>query len=593
MTRIEALLKQGLDDEPFDWSVRLELAEKLATRGAGDEFDQLLREAPVAPQEEAQAHRLVELANQCECWEGLKQALALFAATKPDSAWGRLAYAQTLLHTGDAATALVHYRHARRLDDSLHDDSLAVMMAEEEAKTAPAPKAEVEVVAEETIVPVTPPARTITPPQEEEVVAAHPDTLAADPASKTVPNDSEVMVVEAAEEDEAEAHDPSQLSAQSRSFIVADGEMVHAHEKQSDSREKLSSIAVAVLIHVAIFVLLGFVGLAMPRPKPPQITASAIANLDSDILEQNEVKKIKRAPVQTASAQMQVTTVQAASAVSMPEINTTLTTFDPIGAGDSFGTSMSFDMGEDGGMVSFFGAKSVSKKVIFVVDFSASMRGEKDKLMRKELAKSVESLPNGVQYQIILFSGPAWYAGQETSKAKKIDEHIGHIVKDGRKEYVWYEGWDKSQRHGGGKSSALYHFSEGEDKLPSSEYITATRANLKKSLKALDDTPLSFGTDWRWPLRMAINMEPDTIYFMTDGSFSTAKGVSKKEMIDELLTLNRKKGKASINTICMMVLNARTELEQLADGTRGEFTLVLEDGTVVRGKELDKVGKKK
>ena len=89
---------------------------------------------------------------------------------------------------------------------------------------------------------------------------------------------------------------------------------------------------------------------------------------------------------------------------------------------------------------------------------------------------------------------------------------------------------------------------------------------------------------------MAMNMEPDTIFFMTDGAFGTAKGVSKKEMIDDLLSYNRKKSKAKINTVCMMVLNARTELEQLADGTRGEFSLVEADGTVLRGRDLD--GKK-
>ncbi len=132
MTQVEKLLKQGLDADPADWSVRLELAVKLTDRGAGDEFEQLLREAPVAPQEESQAHQLVELANQCERWEGLKQVLALFAATQPDSAWGRLAYAQTLLHTGDAATALVHYRHARRLDDTLADPDLDALAAEQD-----------------------------------------------------------------------------------------------------------------------------------------------------------------------------------------------------------------------------------------------------------------------------------------------------------------------------------------------------------------------------------------------------------------------------------------------------------------------------
>ncbi|MCB1229817.1 MAG: hypothetical protein KDN19_06105 [Verrucomicrobiae bacterium] len=615
MNPVEKLLKQGLDAEPEDWSVRLELASKLAERGAGEEFDQLLREAPVAPEEDSQAHRIVELANQCQSWEGLKQVLALYAAARPDSSWARLVYAQTLLHLGDAATALVHYRHARRLDASISDESLDHLLAEHEAKVAAANqateaakaarKAEAEKASvTEEATPVVPAARPLKPPGGGESEEASSEEAPAVVAVAAIAEDHEPHphhVSLAPEEGVPMAmpHDEGEPDYEfdhdhHRAFIVGEGEMVHAQQKESDGKQKVSALTVAVLAHVVIALLLGFYVVSQPRPNPPQITATALPNLDSNELEQKEIKKVQRAPVQTASAQMQVTTVAAASSVAMPEIQSTLTTFDPIGMGDNFGSSMSFDMGDDGGMVSFFGAKSISKKVVFVVDFSASMSGAKDKLMRKELAKSIEALPNGVKYQLIMFSGPAWYAGQETTKAKPYkDGKIAHIVKDKSKEYVWYEGWSEDERHDGGKKSALYHYSEGEDKLPESDYITASRANIRKTLKQIEDTPLSFGTDWRWPLRMAMNMEPDTIYFMTDGAFGTGKGFKKEDMMKELLRYNADHGRAKINTICMMVLQARTELEQLADGSRGEFTLVLEDGTVVRGKELDKFGKKK
>ena len=609
MNAVEKLLKQGLDAEPEDWSVRLELAAKLAERDAGDELDQLLREAPVAPEDESQAHQAVELAHRCDRWDGVKQVLALFAAANPKSSWGKLAYAQTLLHTGDAATALVHYKQARRLDESVSDPTLGQLLSEQEvqaqAQAKASAKKEKETAGSE-VAPVavaatatggdedsgeaTPEVRPLRPPAEAEPASGESKPAAVFVAETNEAEEAPALAVVAEDKEFDEDHGGD------RSFIVGDGEMVHAHEKDSDAKAKISAITVAVLIHVLIAIALGWAVVAMPRPKPPQITANAVANLDDPTLEQKEIKKVKRAPVQSAAAQMQVTTVTAASSVSMPEINTSLTTFDPVGMGDNFGASMSFDMGEDGGMVSFFGAKSISKKVVFVVDYSASMSGAKDKLMRKELSKSIEALPNGVQYQLIMFSGPAWYAGQETTKAKKgEDGKIVHVVKDGRDEYVWYEGWDEDQRHDGSKKSALYHYSEGMDpeKLPTAEYITATRAKIRRTVKEVENTPLSFGTDWRWPLMMAMNMEPDTIYFMTDGAFGTGKGFKKEDMIKEILRYNQKKGRAKINTICMMVLNARTELEALADGSRGEFTLVLEDGTVVRGKELDKMGKKK
>ena len=44
----------------------------------------------------------------------------------------------------------------------------------------------------------------------------------------------------------------------------------------------------------------------------------------------------------------------------------------------------------------------------------------------------------------------------------------------------------------------------------------------------------------------------------------TAVISSKEAMIQDLLEYNRKRGNARINTICMMVLQARQELEQLA-----------------------------
>jgi hypothetical protein len=194
-----------------------------------------------------------------------------------------------------------------------------------------------------------------------------------------------------------------------------------------------------------------------------------------------------------------------------------------------------------------------------------------------------------------LFSGPAWYAGGEVDRGgDKKDKYYNDLVTDGGKKFKWYAGWnEKGRKKPGPSGGSLFHYSEGDDeKLPTAEYIDGTRANIRKSLRHIEKTPLSWGTDWRSPLKMAMNMEPDTIYFMTDGAFGTAKGVSKKAMIDDLLAYNRKHGKAKINTICMMVLQARKELEQLAEGSRGEFTLVNQDGTEVRGKDLDKVGKK-
>jgi len=236
--------------------------------------------------------------------------------------------------------------------------------------------------------------------------------------------------------------------------------------------------------------------------------------------------------------------------------------------------------------VSFFGSKTRARRVVFVVDFSASMIGAKEKLMRQELAKSVKALPESLEFALIFFSGPAWYAGQSVGSAQLMGKFVGNTVTDGQNRYVWYEGWDEKGRHSGSNKTALHHFSEGDQRLPRGKYLRASAINIRNTIKVIEATPLVFGTDWRWPLMMAMNMQPDVIYFMTDGAFGVGRGATKKNMITNLLEYNRSHSNAKINTICMQVLTARIELEQLAHGSEGEFTLIKAGGEGGKGVDL-------
>jgi len=359
-------------------------------------------------------------------------------------------------------------------------------------------------------------------------------------------------------------------------------------DKTPDTSSKLSSILIAIVAHAVILFLLGLVVMNIPAPTPPEIVTRAATVLDEQTVQKQEIQKIvQRKPVQSAQAQMEVMTVNGASKFAMPDLDTDLTTFDPIGMGDSFGASLSFDAGEDGGMVSFFGSRSVSKRVVFAVDYSASMRSQdKDVLMRKELSKSLNSLPGGIEYQVIFFAGPAWTHGDEV-KARSGNNSF--LVEADRGSDKWE--WDRGFTPGSGRNGALYHPTWGMEpgKLPQPKYISSSRSNIRKSIKIVEETKLVYGTDWRWPLYMAMNMEPDTIFFMTDGAFGAP---NKERMIDDLISYSKKKGRPKINTICMMVLSAEKELTELAEKTRGEFTLVLEDQTVVRGKDLEEFKKK-
>lgn len=565
MSQVEKILHQGLESDPSDWSVRLELASKLLERSAITEVSEVLRGAPTdVPIEETTMHRIVEISNETKDLETLKVLIRRFVAENPVSAWGQSVAAQVSFHTGSPERAREYYDAAVSLDYDLADPDFEAQL---------------------------PPPATFTQRQR----LAKSDSRAVVPAKLVSPEahaDDEESVATAVlvDDDDEELLEVEEASTYSgKSLIVADGEAVKGADKAPDQSSKISALTVAILVHIAIFAIAGLVTVATARRKPPQIVASSLVNLDEETIEKVVMKKPQQraAASSAASAQMNITSVNAVSSVSLPSFDVEVATFDPIGLTGDLGMSMSFEGADGGGMVAFFGSKSASKKVVFVVDYSGSMNGDKDKLMRSELTKSVAALPPGVEYQLIFFSGPAWFAGQEENgKGEETKEGTLREVRDGGKKYKWYAGWDEDAR--GSDERILYHYEDGEDKLPTEKYIKATKSNIRKSLKHIEETKLTLGTDWRWPLRMAMNMEPDTIYFMTDGAFGTKGGVSKEEMIDELLSYNRRHGKAKINTICMMVLNARAQLEQLADGTGGEFTLVLEDGTPVRGRDLDK-----
>ncbi len=453
---------------------------------------------------------------------GLNPVLSGFAAANSGDAWAHHVYARILAHQHRLEEAGEEYRLAVSLDDDKRDAELEAILAPSDT-----------------------------------VQGAELQSKPKDPPGEFV----------------------------GKTFMVALGDAIKPKEKEPDDREKIRALITAVLVHVVMLVGFAFVMVAGHPMNPPQITAVSVHSLDEDSLSKERAKKAKTEILETSDSRVAVN-LDSLSLIAAPEFNARIDSVGQVGAGN-FGRSMSFNKKPKGGEVSFFGSKTKARRVVFVVDFSASMIGDKEELMRRELSKSVEELPSSVEFALIFFSGPAWYAGQTVGLAGKIGQHIGNTVSDGGRQYVWYEGWDEEARHSNRSSkTALYHYSEGPGRLPRGRYMAATGRNKRDMLQIIGETPLVFGTDWRWPLRMAMNMEPDVIYFMTDGAFGVGRGVTKQEMVSNLLAYNREHGNAKINTICMKVLTARAELEQLARGSGGEFTLIKGDGTVVKGKDL-------
>lgn len=223
------------------------------------------------------------------------------------------------------------------------------------------------------------------------------------------------------------------------------------------------------------------------------------------------------------------------------------------GAGIGSGTS-------NFGPVRFFNQETKATRIAYVIDFSKSMSGKRQKLMRGELSKSISGLTSQQQYQLIFFAGPVWVAGSIVTMAddrkssvvtsNKGDEHRWTAIDGGR--------WKVS------------------GPPPEISWLTANRGNLERSSSIIRETELVFGTYWKPAIDLALDLKPapEVIYFMTDGIVS--KNVDT--IIDDLSRTARRR-KCVIHTIAMMEPQAGEAMKDLARKTGGTFTMIRNDGS--------------
>ena len=188
----------------------------------------------------------------------------------------------------------------------------------------------------------------------------------------------------------------------------------------------------------------------------------------------------------------------------------------------------------------FMGVKSQANKILFIIDYSASMKG-RDKVMRYELCKAIDKLPAVGSVSVLFFSGPTWIAGQDAN--------------------VLHKNWEGT--NGSGWKPKEGHIPERPKWLP------VTPSNKKMLHEAVLSTPLTFGTVWdnsfEWAFYM--NPKPDVIYFMTDGNAN--KNFQGMDIIKS------KKGKTKIYTIGYGApAGAKQPLEEIAAMTGGKSKFV-------------------
>ena len=352
---------------------------------------------------------------------------------------------------------------------------------------------------------------------------------------------------------------------------------IHAHlSEEAQARlnaqrrnSTISSIIIAILVIVLISLVLGIFLLPnIIKETPTIVTYAASLNEETEQQSKKVNTQIQRKPSAPSNSMTKVIASNSVSptAIPVPEIDVVTPSAD-FGDGEDFGGGWGDGSvsGTGGGGATFFNQSVKGDRIAYVIDYSASMRGKREELMRDELKKSVSGLQSGMKYQMIFFAGPAWVAGDEL-KFSDGDE-------------AGKESNEAEVKTTEGKKYKLEK--KGRWQVPSNykaEWMDASEDNLRASRKIIKDHGLVYGTEWSKPLEMAMDMKPapQIIFFMTDGTGGTVNKVK------ELATMAKRK-KIVINSVAMMMPSAADAMAALAHGTGGVFTIIDEKG---RAKEV-------
>ncbi|GAA5495230.1 hypothetical protein Rhal01_01405 [Rubritalea halochordaticola] len=337
----------------------------------------------------------------------------------------------------------------------------------------------------------------------------------------------------------------------------------------------ITSVIIALLVAALLGVIMAFILIATVTKSTPEIITFQAPSSTNEVVDRPEItNQVERKPSSPSSSMASVIVSNAASPVSVPKVD--VDTPEPsldFGDGDDFGAGWgsggSGTGAAGGGGATFFEQSVKAEKICFVIDYSQSMTGRRIQLLKEELKKSVENLPESVQYQLIFFAGPAWVAGDRVEMAK---DRKSAVVLHQDSELDW-------------KSSGGAHNWDTKGRKMRPQWKPATKDNIQRSLSAIQSTPLVWGTAWEAPIEMALDMNPapDVVFFMTDGSAGP-----DSEKIAKRMGHRAKRRGVVVNTIALMEPQVKGAMATLAQETGGAFSLVDQNGkstVIVKPKE--------
>jgi|UniRef100_UPI00378427B5 hypothetical protein len=389
-------LQQQVTNQPENWAARLALADALVAGGRGDMAAMVVSLAPDAPAESAQfihAGRHLLPINPQIALQYANQAMQLDEM----NAQAALLASEACRALGDGDEAEKHYLVAMELDPSLEAGAQELKEWIDGNTTSFASKATVPINVR--------PLRQQTRPQSDAEVAVT--------VLDEEDDDSATLVLAALPE-------PSGLPAPDLAepvLFAAPGvvdEIIDARPKQRNLfGPRIAAAAAAILVHAALFLLLGVLVIVLPEPPSAEITATAVTEQEQEKPETKKIVVPQPTPATAAVARPTTSAMTAAgvSEVSLPDFDFKAPT-EAVAevATTDLGSSFSVAFQPKGTVqVNFFGIKSKGRRIAFLIEAERYMLTDPKggipayEIVKQEIASMIGKFDVSTAYNVLMF----------------------------------------------------------------------------------------------------------------------------------------------------------------------------------------------
>ena len=383
-------LQQQVTDQPENWAARLALADALVAGGREDMAAMVVSLAPASPADLAhliQAGRhLLPITPQTAL-----QYANLAMQLDEMNAQAALLAAEACRALGDGDEAEKHYLVAMELDGALEAGAQDLKEWIDGNTTSFASKATVPIN-------VRPLRQRSMPPPDAEVAVT---VLDEDDDDFATPVLAAMPAPDLAE--------PVLFAAPG----VVD-EIIDARPKQRNLfGPRIAAAAAAILVHAALFLLLGVLVIVLPEPPSAEITATAVTEQEQEKPETKKIVVPQPTPATAAVARPTTSAMTAAgvSEVSLPDFDFKAPT-EAVAevATTDLGSSFSVAFQPKGTVqVNFFGIKSKGRRIAFLIEAERYMLTDPKggipayEIVKQEIANMIGKFDVSTSYNVLMF----------------------------------------------------------------------------------------------------------------------------------------------------------------------------------------------